>query len=188
MPRKGSRQPGSRPDLAERNRLRDNPDAPPRKWRNEYNVWKSMIARCHLVTCKDYARYGARGITVCQRWRDSFEAFVADMGLRPSLRYSIERGNNDGNYELSNCSWKLPVDQARNRRNNHRIEFRGENLTLAEWSQRSGIGRVLISHRIRAGWTIEEALTKPADRSANSRHRRKRTKEECTHEQQRSSG
>lgn len=82
----------------------------------EYTTWKGMMRRCTCSTDKDYKNYGGRGIKVCERW-ESFENFLADMGLKPSLRHSIERTKNEGNYDPDNCCWALPDQQARNRRN-----------------------------------------------------------------------
>jgi hypothetical protein len=82
----------------------------------EYVCWRAMIARCEQRNHPNYRYYGGRGITVCERWRASFDDFVADMGPRPSAAHSVERNNNDGNYEPSNCRWATKIEQMRNRR------------------------------------------------------------------------
>lgn len=83
----------------------------------EYEAWANMKGRCFCKTRPDYRDYGGRGITVCKRWRHSFEKFLADMGRKPSPRYSLDRyPNNDGNYEPGNCRWAAAAQQAANRR------------------------------------------------------------------------
>lgn len=83
---------------------------------SEYTTWLSMKDRCLRTKNKKYKDYGGRGITVCERWRDSFENFLADMGRKPSANLSIDRINNDGNYEPGNCRWATQLEQVRNRR------------------------------------------------------------------------
>jgi hypothetical protein len=81
----------------------------------EYQVWVAMRQRCLNRKCRAYGRYGGRGITICARWLESFEAFLADVGRKPSARHSLDRINNNGDYEPSNCRWATPAQQNRNR-------------------------------------------------------------------------
>ena len=82
----------------------------------EYETWCHMIQRCEDPRQPGYKHWGGRGITICDRWRNDFEAFLADMGHRPSAKHSLDRINNDGNYEPSNCRWATRHEQARNQR------------------------------------------------------------------------
>lgn len=82
----------------------------------EYKIWKSMKARCSNPKAKHYDSYGGRGITVCDRWLDSFENFLEDMGERPTSEHSIERLDVNGGYDLGNCKWLEFSFQARNKR------------------------------------------------------------------------
>lgn len=83
----------------------------------EYSVWRTMRARCSKPSHNRYYLYGGRGISVCERWQ-KFENFIADMGRRPSEKYSIDRVDADGNYEPDNCRWATAKERANNRRNN----------------------------------------------------------------------
>ncbi len=82
----------------------------------EYLIWKAMNERCTRVKCQSFKNYGGRGIKVCDRWRHDFKSFYEDMGPRPSPNHSIDRKDNDGNYEPGNCRWATAVEQRHNRR------------------------------------------------------------------------
>lgn len=123
-----------------------------------YKVWRSMLDRVdgRFGTDAQKRNYAGRGISVCGRWR-AFEHFLADMGERP-LGTSLDRINNAGPYSPENCRWATPTEQARNRRSDRLVEHRGELLTIAEWSDRTGIDATTIRHRLRSGWPPERAL------------------------------
>ncbi len=101
----------------------------------EYRVWNTMIQRCNNPNANGYSDYGKRGIKVCQRWRDSFEAFFADMGPRPGKRHTIERINNNGNYEPGNCCWLLRKLQPLNTRATRLVTFNGKTQPLTLWAK-----------------------------------------------------
>ena len=127
----------------------------------EYICWNAIRARCSNPKNPNYARYGARGITVCDEWKNNFLSFLADMGPRPSLAHSVERIDNDGNYEPSNCKWATKSEQANNRRSSTIIEMCGERKTLAEWCRVNRIAPSTVCQRMNYGWKVERALTAP---------------------------
>lgn len=130
-----------------------------------YNTWMRMRNRCRNPHCKDYEYYGGRGISVCERW-NSFEAFLEDMGERPSASHSIDRIDHNGNYEPKNCRWATVKEQRRNMRSNILLEYNGETLCISEWADRIGMARGTLSARIlRLGWNAEKALTTPPHRA-----------------------
>jgi len=130
--------------------------------KSEYGCWVAMNDRCRRQGHEAFARYGGRGISVCERWRESFEAFLEDMGPRPSPMHSIERKDNDGDYCPANCKWATKKEQGRNRFTNRIIEHNGESLCLSEWAERTGIGVTTIRERLRRGWSVARAIeTKP---------------------------
>jgi len=125
-----------------------------------YHVWQAMLQRCENPNAQSYANYGARGISVCPAWHN-FEAFFADMGNRPT-GYSLERENNDGNYEPENCRWATTVEQANNNRRNRIIVINGQSRTFAQWAKYAGLKWYTLRQRLDVcGWDIERALTEP---------------------------
>lgn len=133
------------------------------KHNNTYHTWQGMKARCYNKNSFGWDRYGGRGITVCERWKDSFEDFLEDMGECPK-GMSIDRINNDGDYEPENCRWATRSQQQRNKRNNRKIVAFGEEKTMTEWEEITGISDSTIDARIKNGLLPEEALSKPVQR------------------------
>lgn len=129
--------------------------------RMTYNSWRSMLGRCEDTSDPSYDRYGGRGVSVCPEWHE-FQAFVRDMGERPSLDYSIDRyPDNNGDYEPSNCRWASRSQQATNRRSTHWITFNGHTKTLTEWGKDLGTTPATVLARLRHGWSTERAVTVP---------------------------
>lgn len=136
-----------------------------------YGTWQNMLRRCRDPQSTGFQYYGAKGISVCDRWT-SFENFIEDMGEAP-IGKSLDRIDPRGNYEPGNCRWATNKQQANNKTNNRRIEFDGLSLTLSEWSDRLRIPLKRVSARLTAGWSDEKALTTPVDtRMASKRKRR----------------
>lgn len=129
----------------------------------EYVAWVGIKGRCLNTENKNYSNYGGRGIGIDDRWAESFENFLDDMGNKPTPSHSIDRIDNDGNYSLENCRWATKKVQARNRRITRTIEYNGESKSLAEWAEVTGIHRATIASRISAGWTTGRALGKEAE-------------------------
>jgi hypothetical protein len=130
-----------------------------------HRIWCGIKTRCNNPNADSYKGYGGRGIKICDKWADSFEAFLVDMGERPSKQHSIERIDVNGNYEPSNCKWILNKDQTSNMRSNVFVTHDGKTLTMAQWERETGIKAYVITDRIRnLGWDVARALTqKPRD-------------------------
>ena len=147
-----------RPDLAERNRQSATHGMSNSK---THSVWGGIKDRCLCPNNKDFNNYGGRGITICDRWKNSFIAFLEDMGEAPP-NMSIDRIDNNKGYSKENCRWTTIQVQANNRRTCVMITFKGKTKTIAEWSREFGIERKTLEYRIRVGWEIEKALTTPS--------------------------
>lgn len=148
---------------AERNSVEMSTHGYARKGRiySEWNIWSGMKQRCYNPNNDCYQNYGARGITVCERWRSSFQSFIDDMGFRPT-GHTLDRINNDGPYSPENCRWTTRKQQGRNTRKNRRITFDGTTRTLSEWAEHLLVDADTIAMRLdRSGWTVEKALTTP---------------------------
>lgn len=123
-----------------------------------YSIWQSMLNRCYNANVTHYARYGARGITVCDKWH-RFENFYADMGNRPTKNHSIERLDNEGDYEPGNCIWADRKSQARNRSTNRMMTLRSKTQCLAAWAEELGWSQSTLITRVSRGWSDHRALT-----------------------------
>jgi hypothetical protein len=124
----------------------------------EYDAWARALARCTNPNNPKYHRYGGRGIKVCERWKD-FRNFIADMGLRPNAEHSIDRIDNNGNYEPGNCRWTTRSVQQRNRHNNVFYTLNGLTLTEKDWSLRLGIPVNTLTARRKRGLPVEDILS-----------------------------
>ncbi len=119
----------------------------------EYVAWRAAKSRCLNKNNPGFSSYGGRGITMSQEWQASFVAFFKDMGQCPPGR-SLDRINNDGNYEKNNCRWALPYEQYSNTQKAKRITHNGETHTLREWSRRTGIPYSTLNKRYRRGYPL----------------------------------
>lgn len=132
----------------------------------EHRAWSKMKSRCHTETDPSYARYGGRGIKVCAEWRNNFLAFLNHIGPRTSAKHSVDRINNDGNYEPGNVRWATAKEQRNNMPSRLRmIEFRGETKTITAWAAAFNMGMQCLYYRLKYGMSPEEALTKPVKAS-----------------------
>lgn len=121
----------------------------------EYRTWAHMIGRCEDVNDKSYKSYGGRGIKVCERWRESFENFFEDMGFRPE-GHSIERIDVNANYEPSNCKWIPIEEQSKNKQNTKKYLYKGEELTLMEIVNLTGLPKTTAFRWLKAGQSLDK--------------------------------
>lgn len=127
-----------------------------------YRIWGNMKSRCYNSNVPNFMDYGGRDINICDEWLNDFESFKnwsLENGYRKDLM--IDRIDNDGNYEPSNCRWSTRKEQNSNRRNNRLVEIDGVTKTFAQWADDLGINRSTALYRVRSGKTEYEALTMP---------------------------
>ena len=129
-----------------------------KKFIPEYRAWQSMKNRCYNNKTSSYKIYGGRGIIVCDRWLNSFENFLEDMGERPSDYHSVDRIDVDGNYCNKNCKWSTKFEQNNNQRRTKRLTYNGETRSIGEWAKHLNISYPLISIRLKKGMPIELIL------------------------------
>jgi hypothetical protein len=139
----------------------------------EYKTWLGMKKRCSRPTCHDFKHWGGRGIRVCKRWDESFAAFLADMGPRPSPTHQIDRKDPNGHYEPGNCRWVTPhVQGAENRRDMIPIVVRGQRFhSIAAACEHFGLPDSMVRQRIKSGISPDIALTTPRRKLPNHRPR-----------------
>lgn len=154
--------------------MANTPTSPPRRrWRNGggtkhplYSTWQGMLERCLRKCATGYHYYGGRGIRVCDEWRSlyNFATWAADNGYQPGL--TLDRINNDGDYEPSNCRWATPLEQGRNKRNNIWLTIDGVRYTAAEAARKFGLSRQVVCLRVKNGDTGKDAVRPPYARKA----------------------
>jgi len=132
-----------------------------------YRAWINMRRRCNNPNVKAYKDYGGRGIKVCKRWDESFEAFLADVGPRPEGR-SLDRSDNSKGYEPGNCRWATMKEQLNNTRANRFIEINGKRQTLAQWLREKNLSGERFFDRVKHGWSVEDAITRPIRKQHNN--------------------
>jgi hypothetical protein len=127
----------------------------------EYKTWAGIKQRTTNPSEMHGHYYQDRGIKMCDRWLDSFENFLEDMGRAPSPKHSIDRIDNDGDYSPENCRWATHQEQMANTRVTKLIEYNGQKHHQEEWGRITGLGGLTILKRLKRGWSIEDALTRP---------------------------
>ena len=138
---------------------------------SEYRTWSAMKDRCNNNNDKGHRMYGGRGISVCKEWHD-FRNFFKDMGKRPP-GMSLERINNDGNYEPDNCKWASLKEQANNKTSNRLISFYGTTKTISEWCDCLNIAYGTLHNRLILGWSIRKTLTTPTRKDRRNENGRR---------------
>lgn len=134
-----------------------------------YSIWANMKSRCTNQNSEAYKDYGQRGIKICDRWNE-FNNFYKDMysSYQDALQYNenimIDRIDNDGDYEPDNCRWASIIEQNNNKRNNRLYSYKGNTLTISEWSNNLNIPYQTLLNRFNSGWSVERALTLPVRR------------------------
>lgn len=132
-----------------------------KKQRPEYTSWRGMRSRCNNPKNKGFPLYGGRGIKICERWNNSFDNFLADVGERPSPKHSIDRIDNNGNYEPSNVRWATPLEQSRNRRCVVKVITNDQEFLRIESETYTGLPPSTIKNRLQRGWELERAISAP---------------------------
>ena len=125
-----------------------------------YKIWTGMKERCQRLKSAAYENYGGRGIKVCARWQE-FEAFYDDMGDPPSEQHTLDRKDNDGDYEPGNCRWATEIEQHNNRSDNRMLTFQGKTQSMMDWVRETGLPKSTIQKRLKRGWSVQKTLSEP---------------------------
>ena len=136
-----------------------------------YTIWNGIKSRCYVKTSTPYKRYGAKGITMCDEWKNDFTSFYnwsIENGYADNL--TLDRINGEGNYEPSNCRWVSYTEQANNMKSNVCLTLNGESHTYAEWGRIVGIRSATLQQRKYAGWSDERTLTTPVRRKKSRKY------------------
>jgi hypothetical protein len=127
----------------------------------EYRTWCGIRRRCLDVNATAYSRYGGRGITIHPAWVNSFKAFLASVGRKPGPQYTIERNDNNGNYEPGNVRWATHAEQNRNYSRNRILTINGLTMCASDWADRVGLPRAVVLGRLESGWSATDAVFLP---------------------------
>jgi hypothetical protein len=130
------------------------------RYRAEYGAWKNARLRCRSPKHMEYHNYGGRGIRMHDAWQNDFAAFLEHIGPKPDPKLTLDRINNEGNYEPGNVAWRTHLEQQRNRRG-RRIYYLGETLSLSAWAVKLGISVQTIKWRVARMGVIPEVLSLP---------------------------
>jgi len=140
----------------------------PRSYRPEYRIWMNMRRRCSDPRNQSFYLYGNRA-QVCAAWDKSFDQFLADMGPRPSPKHSLDRIDNNGNYEPHNVRWATPKEQARNTSSTRFLTVEGVTKPFTQWAEEVGITVQSLEYRLKNGWSPEDAVSRPPQKSVPHR-------------------
>jgi len=127
----------------------------------EYRSWQSMKARCYNKNHTSYKNYGGRGLTVCDRWLNSFETFLDDLGYKLNNTYTLERIDNSKGYSKENCKWGTKTEQSNNRRCTKFITLNNETLSISDWARKMKVPYMTIRRRMEYGWSEHDAVFTP---------------------------
>lgn len=126
-----------------------------------YGIWRSMKKRCHSKSHVAYSRYSKKGIIVCDRWMNSFNAFYKDMGDPPTEKHCIDRIDNNSPYNPENCRWATYTQNNRNRFYEKRITYHGVSISITELAEELGVNRSALYSRAWKGWSVDDMIEIP---------------------------